>query len=327
MSGRSPAFETRTSLPTPARPVVSVVTTVDYAYQGDRTVALLKAMMAALAAQDFAGPVEFLLIESSDRVAEVPSDLTQILPSLKILAVPLSTSYELMNAGVRAATGDIVAFVNGDCVPAPDWIRRLVDALRAHPEAAGVSGLTLYEGDGFRDRVMALLSRSYLDPGRAGLTRFFSNNNGAMRREAWLRHPLPVEAGPYGSRLQTEAIRRAGGRLVFEPRMRLVHDYEGWGMERDIRRHHGFSTVITRRVDSAMPYAWLVRLGYAAIPIIAAAKILDSWGDCLRCAHHHRVRWYEVPAAMAITVVLHLMEIPGMIRAFRGRPITSTAYR
>jgi hypothetical protein len=313
--------------PPSGRPVVSVVTVIDFAYQGDRTAAGIKATMRALAAQDFAGPLEFLLVENSDRIAKVPPELTKILPSLRILSAPFSTSYELMNAGARAATADIVAFIDGDCTPSPGWIRHLVDGFQAHPEAVGISGLTLYEGDGFRDRVMALLSRSYSDPGRPGPTRFFCNNNGGMRREVFLRHPLPTVGGPYASRLQTEAIWREGGRFRFEPGMRLVHDYEGWRMERDIRSHHGFSTVITRRMDGAIPYAWTVRLGLAGIPLIVAAKTFDSWRDCVRCAHHYRVRWYELPVAMALSVVLHLMEIPGMIRAFRGRPITRTRYR
>jgi hypothetical protein len=306
---------------------VTVITVVDYEYQGERTAATLKATMRALAAQDFAGPLEFLLVESSDRFAQVPPELTRILPSLKILSVPFATSYELMNAGARAATADIVAFIDGDCVPSPHWIRHLVDALWAYPQTVGVSGLTLYEGDSFVARVMGLLSRSYPDPGGPGPTRFFCNNNGGMRRETWLRHPLPAVAGPFASRVQTEAIWRSGGRFRFEPRMRLVHDYEGWGMERDIRRQHGFSTVITRRMDGAIPHAWLVRLGYAGIPLIVAAKTFASWRDSLRCAHHFRVRWYELPVAMALSVVLHLMEIPGMIRAFQGRLITRTGYR
>ena len=181
--------------------------------------------------------------------------------------------------------------------------------------------------EGRRGKIDALDDIELGDPGHSGPTRFFCNNNGGMRREVWLRHPLPVVGGPYASRLQTEAIWRAGGRFRFEPRMRLVHDYEGWGMERDIRSHHGFSTVIIRRMDGAIPHAWLVRLGYAGIPLIVAATTFDSWRDCVRCAHHYRVRWYELPVAMALSVVLHLMEIPGMIRAFRGQPITRTRYR
>jgi len=243
------------------------------------------------------------------------------------LSFPDTESYALMNAGARAAAADIVAFVDGDGTPEPDWLRHLVDTLRAHPEISGVTGLTTYATTSFRDRIMALLSRSYVHPGREGRTRYFSNNNGGMRREVWLHHPLPTNAGPYASRLQTEAIQRAGGRFFFQPRMRLVHDYEGWAMERDLRVHHGFSTLMTRRIDPAMPHAWLVRPGIAAIPILVAAKTLSSWADCLRCARAYGVRWSEIPVAMVLSVVLHLVEIRGMVQAFRDQPITRTRYR
>ncbi len=312
---------------TPTKPVVSVITAIDFAYQGDRSADDVRATMAALAAQDFDGPLEFLLSESTDRVARLPPDLATILPSLRILSYPVGSSYELMNAAAQEASADIVAFIDGDCAPCPEWIRCLVETLRENPDVVGVSGRTLYAGRTRWERMMALLSRSFVDPGRFGPTRFFSNNNGGMRRDVWLQHPLPTHAGPYGSRLQTEAIRRASGRFLFQPHMRLVHDYEGWRMERDIRRHHGFSTVVTRLLDPKMPQAWLVRLGYLSIPIIVAAKTLDNWADCIRCAPQYGVRWREVPLAMALSVLLHLMEIPGMVQAFRGRPLARTAYR
>lgn len=141
-------------------------------------------------------------------------------------------------------------------------------------------------------------SRSYLDPGRTGPTRFISNNNAAFRRSAFLTHPLPTASGPFASRRQSEAILRAGGRLLFEPGMRVVHAFEGWAMEGDIRRNVGYGTIITRLCDRSLPYAWLTRLGSASIPIFAAAKTLDSWGDCIRCARHYGVRWYELPFAL-----------------------------
>jgi hypothetical protein len=321
-SGRAKPKEQRSG-----KAVVSVVTVIDFSYQGERSFDNLKATMSALAAQDFDGPLEFLLPESTSLVGRLPRDLKEILPSLRIVPHPAATSYELMNAGAEAATADIVAFIDADCVPCPEWIRMLVETLERHPEATGVSGRTGYAGLTAWERIMALLSRSYIDPGRSGPTEFFSNNNGGMRRDVWIRNPLPTNAGPYASRVQIEKIKRNGGRFLFEPRMRLTHDYEGWRMEVDIRRHHGFSTVITRLMDRAMPHAWLVRLGYISIPMIVAGKTFDNWRDCLRCARHYGVRWYQVPFAMALSVVLHLMELPGMIRAFRGLPLTRTAYR
>ena len=115
--------------------------------------------------------------------------------------------------------------------------------------------------------------------------------------------------------------------MLFEPRMRAVHDFAGWAMEGDIRRNAGYGTIITRLRDHSLPYAWLARLGYASIPLFVAGKMLNSWSDCIRCCRHYGVRWYELPVAFCLAVVVHLMEIPGMVSAFRGREITETAYR
>lgn len=43
-------------------------------------------------------------------------------------------------AGLRHATGDVIAFTDSDCVIAPDALRRCVAALVAHPGLGGVSG-------------------------------------------------------------------------------------------------------------------------------------------------------------------------------------------
>lgn len=308
-------------------PVVSVVIVSDYAGGETKAWDDLKATLAALARQDFAGPTEFLLSESADIAQQVSSDLMTTLPSLKVVLSSASSSYALKNEGVRAASADIVATLDADCIPGSDWLRHLMDTMRDHPNVVAVSGRTVYTGDSLTERVLALLSRSYLDPGCTGRTRFISNNNAGFRRSIFLTHPLPTDAGPFAARLQSEAILRSGGQLLFEPRMRVVHDFAGWAMERDIRRNIGYGTITTRLRDRALPYAWLARLGSASILLFAVAKTLDSWSDCVRCGRQYGVRWYELPIAFCLAVVVHVMEIPGMISAFQGQEITETAYR
>ena len=308
-------------------PVVSVVIVSDYAGGETKARDGLRATLAALARQDFEGPTEFLLSESADIAQQVPSDLMAALPSLKVVLSSASSSYALKNDGVGAASADVVAILDADCTPGPDWLRHLMDTMRDHPNAVAVSGRTVYAGGSLTERVLALLSRSYLDPGRTGKTRFISNNNAGFRRSVFLTHPLPTDAGPFASRLQSEAILRSGGRLLFEPRMRVVHDFAGWAMEGDIRRNIGYGTITTRLRDRALPYAWLARFGPASIPLFAVAKTLDSWWDCVRCGRQYGVRWYELPVAFCLAIVVHVMEIPGMIIAFQRREITETAYR
>jgi hypothetical protein len=177
------------------------------------------------------------------------------------------------------------------------------------------------------ERVLGLLSRSYLDPGRRGPTRFISGNAACFRRDVYRRYPLPVGFGAFSSRIQSEAFLRDHATLLFDPDLVVVHDFEGWPMERDIRRNHGYSTVITRLCDDRLPYAGLVRAGVMAIPLIVAGKILDSVRDCFRCFRHYNVKWYELPLALALTVVTHLLEIPGMLAAYRNQTLKATAYR
>lgn len=307
------------------RPEVSVVIVGDYAAGMGRASNDLAATLAALARQTFTGATEILLCE--DAALDVPDTVSGLLPTLRILRVNASALYELKNAGMEAASAEVVAILDGDCAPAPDWLSTAMAAVRANPGAAVISGKTVYAGSGLTERVLGLLTRSYLDPGAAGPTRFISNNNAVWRRAAYLAHPMPTRLGPFASRLQSESLIRDGARLLFEPAMRVVHEFEGWRMEADIRRNIGYGTVITRLHDPSLPFAWLVAGGKAAIPLIAAGKTLNSWRDCFRCASAYGVRWHEVPLALVAAVVVHALEVPGMWQAFHGKAIADTAYR
>jgi glycosyltransferase involved in cell wall biosynthesis len=309
-------------------PSISVVVVSDYAGGEAGAWRDLAACLAALARQDLpAERFEVLYVESATLGERIPADLLAALSGLRVVLAPVDGSYALKNAGVEAARGELVAVLDADCVPDPGWLAALVGAFERHPEASAVSGRTFYPGGGFMARALALLDRSYVDPGGAGPTRFVSNNNSAFRRAAYLRHPLPTDAGPFANRLQTEAMWRDGARFRFEPAARVTHDFEGWAMARDIRRQIGWGTVATRLRDRRLPFAWLARLGIAALPLLVAAKTLDGWWDCLRCARAYGVRGFELPAVLALATWVHLLEAPGMALAFRGGTIAETAYR
>ena len=309
------------------RPVVSVVVVSDYAGGEERSWNDVRRALAALAAQDTEEPFECLLVESSATAVTVPPDVAALVPGLRVVTDPGAGSYALKNAGARAATAELVAILDADCTPRPDWLRVGLAALRGDPAVVAVSGRTTYAGRGVSERALAVLSRAYLDPGAAGPTKFISNNNAIVRRADYLAHPLPTDGGPFASRIQSEAMRRRGARFRFEPGMVVVHEFEGWAMERDIRRNIGYGTIRIRQLDPKMPWAWMARLGTASIPLFVVARTVDSWWDAIRAGRHYGLRWYEQPVAFALAVVVHVLEIAGMRQAFRDEPITTTAYR
>jgi hypothetical protein len=307
------------------QPSVSVVIVSDYASGLEAGWNDLRTTLKALAQQDFEEPVDFMLIESTELAGQIPSDFAAVLPALRVITAPQRTAYELKNTAVQAASTELVAMIDGDCAPSADWLRRLVDAMREHPDAVAISGKTVHAGNGLINRAMGAANRSYVEVGHAGTTGSVSSNNALFRRSAYLAHPL--QFGPFASHLQSEAILRSGGRLLFEPRARVAHAYEGWATEWDFRRGSGFAVIRSCRIDPRLRYAWVTRLSYFSIPLFVARHILTGWWYCLIRGRGHGLVWYELPAAFALVAVASCMEAPGMLSALRDRPSAGTLFR
>lgn len=313
------------------KPVVSVIITCDFASGTSESWNNLRASLAALARQDFAGPVEFLLVESAALEAGIPIDLRDILPALRIVlarAVTRAVTAEgLKNHGVRMAAAELIAFIDGDCAADPGWLSAFVELMREHPEVAGVSGRTIYAPLSFVHRAMALVTRSYLDQNRFAATRHLTVNNAGFRRDVLLAHPFPADLGAHMSLIAAARILQAGAKLYFDPRLRVEHAYQGWSTEKEIRRSMGYGVIRTRRLDAGLPYARMARLGYLSIPLFVAARTLHSWVNCARRARPYAVSWYELPATFGLAAAACVLEVPGMLRALRDVPLTKTSYR
>lgn len=297
------------------RPTVSVVVVSDY---GGRTAAdwsYLRDTCAALVRQESDERVEVLLADANPDGEAIPAEITARLPGLRRLRGSRGEARQVINRCFEAASADLVLLLDGDCAPDPGWLRAAVGVMQSRPDAAAVSGRTVYPQESFSFRILGALSRSFVDPGRAGPTAFISSNNAIFRREILLAHPLRELSRQLATRLQSEAIRAAGGKLYFEPRMRVVHRFQGWPMERRIRRGVGYHSVRVRQLDPSVPHAWMLRAGWLAIPLMIAARTVDSWWDCLRVGRHYGVRWFETPAAMLTAIGVHALEIGGMAAA------------
>lgn len=294
-------------------PAVTVVIVSDYGGRNAEDWGYLRATLVALAGQTLAEPFETILVDSTPS-EEMPADLLDLVPGIRRLRGGDVTA--LLNEAVRLASAEWIALLDGDCAPVPGWLEAGLAAARSMPEAVAVSGRTTYEDRGFTNRALATLSRSFLDPGRAGPTRFVSSNNALVRRAALLAHPLGPPPRAMAARLQTEAIRRGGGALRFEPAMRVTHRFDGWPMERRIRRHVGYRAIRVRQLDPRVPHAWLVRAGPVTIPLVLALRVLESVANCVRAGRHYGLRRHEIPAACALALAVHALEVGGMLSAF-----------
>src|SRR5262245_245410 len=104
----------------------------------------LKRCLTALAAQDLP-PADFevLVVDDGSREsAEVVTAQVRSCTTVRLLRQENAGPAIARNLGAQHARGEFLAFTDDDCEPAPNWLRALLERLRANPRAL-VGGRTI----------------------------------------------------------------------------------------------------------------------------------------------------------------------------------------
>jgi GT2 family glycosyltransferase len=110
-------------------------------------------------------PNELVIVDqSSPRVAAAVEELlSRSSVQARHLHVPLMGVSQARNLGASKAEGDLLAFTDDDCVPAPGWLSELLDAIAGHG-TDGATGAVLPLPDHQSRGLVAVSSRT--DPRR-----------------------------------------------------------------------------------------------------------------------------------------------------------------
>jgi glycosyltransferase involved in cell wall biosynthesis len=125
---RGPRCETTALPPLSKYPSVSVVVVTR-----DRP-GYLRNVLAALDRQTW--PHRSIVVNNGAGPVEVPH-------GVEVVEAAGSRLSEARQRGLEAAGGEIVAFTDDDCLPASDWLERMVAAFRTNPALRGVQGRTV----------------------------------------------------------------------------------------------------------------------------------------------------------------------------------------
>jgi glycosyltransferase involved in cell wall biosynthesis len=204
-------------------PKVSVVIPV---YNGRDTIG---GTVEHLLAQSLA-PHEIIIVDdgSTDGTSEVLESLGD---RVKVLRKPNGGPASARNHGIRAATGEFIAFTDGDCLPDKEWLSNIMKGFDG-PQVGGVGGVVRRADEGLIPEYTDLI-RLY-DPARdaAGRITYLTTGNSCFRRAA------VMDAG-----LFDERFRKPGGEEPDLCRKVISLGYELNAVEDAIVLHHHMSSV------------------------------------------------------------------------------------
>ena len=125
--------------------------------------------------------------------------------------------------GKARAGGSIIAFTDADAVPQADWVEKVHSAFERYPGASGVGGAILDGSRGIAGRLEYLSNFSeYIGSKKPGQVSTIPTINVAYRREAIQGIDfIPTTAGE-DTTFNAE-IGSRGGRLIFDPSIRVTH--------------------------------------------------------------------------------------------------------
>jgi glycosyltransferase involved in cell wall biosynthesis len=309
-----------------SKPLVSVVIETVTSRSGSPNGSLADTLAGALKALDqqtYAQELIQVIVALDSGVAAGEADeLSRRYPSVKLVSSLKRNYFAAKNVGALAADGDVIALLDGDCVPEPHWLEALLGPLESG--AAAVGGRSRYPGGAWLARTFSVPDFAYILAEQSGAASGFNIHNVAFRREVLLTHPfderIPRDGGCY---LLFHQLRAEGARILHEPRAEVAHnlDFHGFGF---VSKHfnRGYDGATVYRIDdgAALRGTRLFRrLGAVALVPITGRRIIVDWLRLLRHRRQIGISFLALPYFGAIAVVTRLIELTGGLSAGLSR--------
>lgn len=247
----------------------------------DRPADVARAVELIRASGEAGRAVEIVVVEEADAPRDIPG-----VRHLHLAREGRGFGHA-RNAGVRAARGEILVFVDDDCEMEPGWLEALIAPLRERREVLGVAGAVLVRQCGligYAENILGFPGGGlrYLDAAGGAVvpTRYLSTCNCAYRRDAIERAGGFAEDAVFGGEDFLIARRVAAqGACLYTPRAIVYHRPRGalgaifrWF----VRRGKSELALARRPGEGAAVVGYLVRSSWT-LRLLLLATVLALW--------------------------------------------------
>lgn len=158
---------------------------------------------------------------------------------VQVLHTPRPGQVEALNTGLRAARGDVVAILDDDTAPWPDWLERIERHFSESPRLGGLGGRDMIRADGFVPTMETSyvgriswygrwVGQAHRGSGPPREVDLIKGCNMSFRREAiagvWFDQRLKGEGAQwFNDAAFSLAVKRNGWQVVYDPAVRVDH--------------------------------------------------------------------------------------------------------
>ncbi len=250
-----------------------------------QSAATIRGCLTSVLAQDFAEPFEVFVSDSStDGTADI---IRREFPGVRLLTSETRMDPALArNRAAALAQGDILAFIDSDCLAPPDWLRRICAAVDLD-DYDGAGG-AIAPVDASTDAAWAGYFTEFREflpggPSRAGT--YLTINNAAYRRTTFERAGgFPVDYFPQEDQVFWERLRALGASIRVDPSIVVKHHHRtepGQFLSHQVRIGVANARVVHAlrlRGHGLAARPWLAAL---ALPALASYRFLRTASACL----------------------------------------------
>jgi glycosyltransferase involved in cell wall biosynthesis len=243
------------------------------------------ACVTSLLGQDIQLSYEIIVVDSSPD--DTPDLVRRNFPQVTLIHLPRQTGpEEARNIGVGSACGEMLAFIDSDCVAPPDWLRSLHTAYLQGHDAVGGSivngnGTTLVSWAGYMCEF-----REFLPGGAPRQMPYLTLGNAAYRHTTFLASGgFPRGCYPLEDQIFHRTLRDRGVSIHLDPRIVVAHMHrtERNAFAQHQRRIGRANAQVLLRLD--LPGAGLVGrpwLAALAIPLLILFRFVRTLAACWR---------------------------------------------